>query len=70
MKPNRIEAALVTMIALIESGMEYPDAHVRAGEKHALVGRQYTLLAEAYDAWCDALDADRQTQRAERNFGC
>jgi hypothetical protein len=56
MKPNRIESALQTMIALIESGMEYPDAHCRAGEKHSLVGRQYTLLTEAYDAWCVSLD--------------
>ena len=52
MKANRIEAALATLIALIDAGMEYPDAHCRAGEKHALVGRQYTLLAEAYDAHC------------------
>jgi hypothetical protein len=52
MKTNRIEAALATLIALIESGKEYPDAHAQAGEKHALVGRQYTLLTEAYDAHC------------------
>ena len=52
MKTNRIEAALATLITLIEAGMEYPDAHCRAGEKHALVGRQYDLLAAAYDAWC------------------
>jgi len=52
MKTNRIEAALATLITLIEAGMEYPDAHCRAGEKHALVGRQYNLLAAAYDAWC------------------
>ena len=52
MKTNRIKSALITLIALIEAGMEYPDAHCRAGEKHALVGRQYTLLTEAYDAWC------------------
>jgi len=56
MKPNRIEAALATMIAMIESGKEYPDAHAQAGEKHALVGRQYALLTEAYDAWCVQVD--------------
>jgi len=53
MKPNRIEAALATMIAMIESGKEYPDAHTQAGEKHALVGRQYALLTEAYDVYCE-----------------
>ena len=52
MKPNRIEAALATLITLINAGIEYPDAHYRAGEKHALVGRQYDLLAAAYDALC------------------
>ena len=52
MKQNRIEAALATLIALINAGMEYPDAHTQAGEKHALVGRQYDLLTEAYDDWC------------------
>ena len=52
MNTNRIEAALATLIALINAGMEYPDAHCRAGEKYCLVGRQYDLLTEAYDAWC------------------
>lgn len=52
MKTNRIEAALATLIALINAGMEYPDAHFRAIFTHALKGRQGVLLAKAYDAWC------------------
>ena len=56
MKTNRIEAALATLITLINAGIEYPDAHYRAGEKHALVGRQYDLLAAAYEAWCVDVD--------------
>lgn len=56
MKPNRIEAALATLITLIEAGMEYPDAHFRAIFTHALKGRQGVLLAKAYDAWCVDVD--------------
>lgn len=52
MKTNRIEQALETLVALIARGIEYPDAHVRAAERHCLVGRQYALLTEAYDAHC------------------
>ena len=54
MKADRIEKALETLVAMIEAGREYPDAHVAAGEKHGLVGRQYKLLTEAYDAYCGA----------------
>ena len=52
MKTNRIEQALETLVALIARGIEYPDAHARAAERHCLVGRQYALLTEAYDAYC------------------